>query len=80
MIVYYLLESGKTIKAEKECTCITHDIPHWLHMDSIWKRQNRKLLEDINPIGFAFEEMHRLNEKIWQMKKRHIEEVIYREK
>jgi hypothetical protein len=29
----------------KDCTCLTHDGPHWLHMDTISKAQNHELFE-----------------------------------
>jgi hypothetical protein len=29
---------------KKECTCLIHDGPHWLHMDAILKEQNHALL------------------------------------
>jgi hypothetical protein len=29
----------------KDCQCITHDGPHWLHMDSYTRASNRELLD-----------------------------------
>jgi hypothetical protein len=31
----------------KDCDCITHDGPHWRHMDAIRKAQNCELLEQM---------------------------------
>lgn len=33
---------------EKDCECLTHDGPHWRHMDAIWKEQNRELLQQLH--------------------------------
>jgi hypothetical protein len=40
------LISGEIIEADgmRDCTCITHKGPHWLHMDEFDKAQNSKLL------------------------------------
>lgn len=29
----------------KDCGCMTHEGPHWQHMDAIWKEKNHALLE-----------------------------------
>ena len=36
------LESGKIIDLVRDCECITHDGPHWLHMDQLSKQRNYK--------------------------------------
>lgn len=28
-----------------DCGCLTHDGPHWRHMDALWAARNRALLE-----------------------------------
>lgn len=48
-----------------DCGCIGHEGPHWLHMDKLWREMNRKLLDggdSLGMIGFAKEEIARLNE------------------
>ena len=31
--------------SRKDCTCLTHEGPHFLHMDTLWKQKNHELLE-----------------------------------
>ena len=69
--------------SEKECTCITHEGPHWLHMDYITKLQNVQHLLSValdayragdyrNGERYLYEyanaEKRRLDEKLRNMK------------
>ncbi len=61
-----LTEDGKRIPLEKECDCIIHDGPHWIHMDRLKRHLNKKYLEnptDSNMRAFNVLELARLNEK-----------------
>lgn len=31
----------------KQCVCVTHDGPHWLHMDELDRERNRAMLDSI---------------------------------
>ncbi len=49
----------------KDCGCITHDGPHFVHMQEILHEKNLKLLESQSifaPIAFSREEIARLRE------------------
>ena len=64
---------------EKDCECLTHDGPHWLHMDEVSKALNRPLLESgtfLSLHGFAKEEAARLREKLYQMTSRNIAKLL----
>jgi hypothetical protein len=39
------LTNGQIVELEKDCECVIHDGPHWLHMDAFDKAQNRELIE-----------------------------------
>jgi TusA-related sulfurtransferase len=73
-----ILKSGETIELVKDCNCLTHDGPHWLHFDDTYKSQNKKLLQGERPCpsGFAIEEIARLNMKTAAMSSRNIVELI----
>lgn len=38
--IYAELEDGSIVELEKDCGCLTHDGPHWLHMNDL----DRKLI------------------------------------
>lgn len=70
------LVSGDIIDLTKDCDCITHDGPHWLHMDSLYKAKNRQYLNLMNWKGYLSEEIIRLQMKEQEMRIRGILEVI----
>lgn len=39
-----LLTNGEIVELAKDCNCITHEGPHWLHMSQIDKELNHKVL------------------------------------
>jgi hypothetical protein len=61
----------------KDCGCITHEGPHWVHMDEQWRERNRTILRRMEEAraagnhlgawlagqGFAGAEARRLEEK-----------------
>lgn len=36
------LEDGSIVELEKECDCVTHDEPHWIHENDLTKKLLRK--------------------------------------
>ncbi len=81
------LENGLIVELGKECECVTHDDPHWIHMDNFDHEQNRELLRaaehpdagimaEVYLHAFAKAELHRLNEKLKEMNKRNIVEIL----
>lgn len=42
------LTTGEIVPLEKDCECITHNGPHWVHMADFWRQKNRDM-----PVGNA---------------------------
>lgn len=68
----------------KECGCIIHDGPHWLHMNAILRKINADWLENAVQrggwtyqllAGYAIRESDRLRELRWSMERNHVEEI-----
>jgi hypothetical protein len=55
---------------EKDCECITHDGPHWLHLDALDWARNLELLKSGGVRGFVSEEAQRLGRKADEMERR----------
>ncbi len=76
------LVDGTIITLEKDCDCLTHDGPHWLHMDRLYKAMNQKhiagdrITDDMCWLAFATTERERLREKAYEMESRHIVEIL----
>ncbi len=70
------LTTGEIIELVKDCDCVTHNGPHWLHTNDLWKERNRKLLEADSYYGHINEEIARLNDKEYELVSRGIEEII----
>lgn len=47
----YRLIDGRIVAAEKDCQCVTHDGPHWVHQDDLWKSRNREFLSNETVLG-----------------------------
>lgn len=75
-MVYYRLTDGSVVRAEKDCTCRTHDGPHWLHDNDYWRASNEQLRADGNIRGFIVADLARVREKRWYMERQHIVEII----
>lgn len=83
----FVLRDGRIIAPEKDCTCRRHEGPHWLYHDAVWRKMNRALLDDtgdpvrnaLGRIAFPREESARLREKMFQMRRRGIERILYGE-
>lgn len=37
------LTDGSVVELAKDCDCITHDGPHWLHYDALWRAINQEI-------------------------------------
>ena len=70
------LTDGSIVTLEKDCGCTHHDGPHWLHMDSLDRRMNMRLLDKGNNRGFAQAEVKRLEAKEHAMTSRNITEIF----
>jgi hypothetical protein len=67
---------GTVRRLAKDCDCVVHEGPHWLHADAVAKRLNAPLLERGQLAGFAQEEAARLREKLYQMQSRGIVRLL----
>lgn len=77
------LQNGETVPLEKDCGCVIHDGPHWLHMDDVDERLNRPLRERamrgesmVVIQAYAQAELRRLREKGREMARRNIVEIL----
>lgn len=73
---------GSVVDAVKDCDCVTHTVPHWVHMDNIDCMLNDRLLEGcsfLGTISFAKEEGARLSVKLFELKSRGVIEIIKEE-
>ncbi len=85
------LTDGSVVELVKDCGCVTHEGPCWLHMDHLMRAQNRRLLASLqaqaagrtNPGSWAVlcdaymrDEMARLREKRQEMERRGIVELL----
>ena len=57
MILVY--KDGTRKEATKDCTCITHDGPHWMHEDRLWYKRNLEYMP-LHPLVFCKVECERL--------------------
>lgn len=75
------LQNGEVVVLEKDCDCVIHDGPHWLHMDDVDKSLNaplRKRALQGEPLAFkayAEAELRRLSAKRFEMERQHIVEI-----
>lgn len=75
-----MLSNGSVIELKKDCECLAHDGPHWLHTDETRRLANKKLLEMGSFLacqGFAVEEQSRLRDKMAKMQALGIAEIIF---
>lgn len=70
------LTDGTIIELVKDCECIHHSGPHWLHANDLDKVQSKRLLDAGNILGHINNELARLADKEYQMVSRGIEEII----
>jgi hypothetical protein len=79
------LLTGEIVTLEKGCNCITHNEPHWVHMDTAWRNSNRKMLDPagkdamqqyLGTMGIAVDEEARLDQKLRMFKSLGITRLI----
>lgn len=72
------LDDGSIVTLEKDCSCLDHDGPHWLHSDRMFRQLNLQLLGPnmLQTQAFAIEEQARLSRKLSIMKARRIAELL----
>ncbi len=76
---YGLTQDGRTIPLEKECDCIIHEEPHWIHMDSLKHKLNQKYLEkptQLNMQALSILESARLKEKEFHFNRLGIAQIM----
>jgi hypothetical protein len=76
------LSSGEIIPLERDCDCVIHEGPHWLHMDDVDKRLNAPLRERAmrgEPLAikaYAEAELRRLGAKRFEVERQNIDEIL----
>jgi hypothetical protein len=76
------LTDGSLIELVKDCDCLTHEGPHWLHMDALARRINQPLFDraatgaPMAVAALATEEIARLRLKRYEMKSRRIAQLL----
>jgi len=73
------LADGLIVELQKDCDCVTHDGPHWIYMDKLWRMMNQELLNigtDLACNGFAKEDLARLQIKEREMQRQGIKRLI----
>lgn len=86
MPIYATLTTGETVQLEKDCDCLTHEGPHWLHMDAIARlfheetmRHAEGPLAEFVLIQVAEQEAERLKRKADKMKELGIVRIYWEE-
>ena len=72
----FRLKDGSIVDLPKDCSCVTHEGPHWLHADDLYHEANQKLLLAGCASGFAIEEQARLQSKLNRMDAKGIVEIL----
>lgn len=78
--VWARFKDGTTKELEKDCGCLTHNGPHFLHDNRLWKQRNQKLKDRgnyLSILGFVNQEIDRLAEIAYQYKARGIKEILH---
>lgn len=60
---------------DKDCGCVTHEGPHWLHMDNLDRAEVKRMLDSGNPRGAIVLDLARLGRKRYEMESRGLTEV-----
>ena len=72
----FRLQDGSLVGPPKDCSCATHEGPHWLYADDLYREANQKLLQSGCTSGFAIEEQARLQSKLNRMDAKRIVEIL----
>lgn len=73
------MKDGSIVELSKDCGCITHEGPHWIHADDLYREANKLLSSACTQLasaGFAIEEQVRLQLKLQIMNAKGIVEVL----
>lgn len=73
------MKDGSIVELSKDCGCITHEGPHWIHADDLYREANKLLSSACTRLvsaGFAIEEQVRLQSKLQIMNAKGIVEVL----
>ena len=74
-----MLNTGEFVTLDKECACLHHEGPHWLHMSKVSRSLNLKIGErggQLANYAFAKAEIRRLDELLYEMRIRDIAEIV----
>lgn len=77
-VTHYEMENGEIVPAANDCGCITHNGPHWCHMDDWWRERNATFDQSTEAglRAFISEEYRRLREKRHNMESLKIVRLI----
>lgn len=70
------LTDGTIIELVKDCECIHHSGPHWLHLDDLDKRRAKEFLDRGCVEACITLELERLDRKLFELESRGIEKII----
>lgn len=74
------LINGTIVELAKDCECLTHEGPHWIHMDRLWYERNMTLLDgewsQQKAFALASQELLRLTDKSKTMERLTIKRLI----
>lgn len=75
-MVKFQMRDGRVVDAAKDCECLLHSGPHWMHSDEAWKQVIADMRAAGNVAGAFIEDQARIREKRYQMESRGIERII----
>jgi hypothetical protein len=76
------LATGEIVVLPKDCECLTHDGPHWIHMDKLAQETNHEYLQqgmtgcELALRAYIQEERARLRNKLYNMERLGISEIL----
>lgn len=70
------LNNGQVVTLEKDCTCPTHEGPHWLYVDERERAEASRAFIAQDLFELIFIEQARLQAKAWNMTRHGIVELI----
>lgn len=76
MAITFRLADNSVVAAVKDCECRSHDGPHWLYDNDLWRSSNERLRTAGNIRGFIVADLARVKEKRWHMERENIAEIM----
>ena len=70
------LTNGQVVTLDKDCTCLTHEGPHWVYVDERERAEASRALKAQDLFEVIFIEQARLKAKVWNMERQGIVELI----